>query len=121
MRHWVGRIDLPSRNITAIKEFDSEEDCIEFIHNKNVENEEVNQYNSQLKIAKRNLPIIVPDFDKEIHKSLTQYIKLKKKIKREIVETLSEEEQKTYSNLYKISPVPHGTKLVYMKIYEIGD
>lgn len=118
MRHWLGRIDLPSRNITPIKEFDSEEEVIECIHKTNSENEEVNKFNSQLKIAKKNLPIVIPEFDKEIHKSLTQYIKLKKKIRREAADNLSEEDTKIYRDTYKQNPVPFGTKLVYMKIYE---
>ena len=121
MKHWIGRVDIPSGNITPIKEVDSAEIAWKFIREMNSQQEQIDKENSELKIAKDNLQFNLPKYDKEVHVSLTKFIKLKTKIKHEMKEGLSEEDKKIYHAAYLLRVIPTNTKLVYMAIHELKD
>lgn len=118
MRHWIARIDLPSRNITPLKEVDSSEEAWDFILRTNAENDRINKENHALKVAKDLIQFNIPAFDKEIHESLSKYIKFKIKQKQKAKESLSPEDSKIYHSPYIPNVIPKNTKLVYMAIHE---
>ena len=121
MRHWIGRVDLPSGNITPLNEVASAEEAWDFIHRTNSENDRINKENHALKVAKELIPFKIPEFDKEVHESLSKYLKLKIKLKQQAKESLSPEDRKTYHAPYIPNVIPKNTKLVYMAIHELSD
>lgn len=121
MRHWIGRVDIPSGNITPLSEVNSPEDAWEFIHRTNSQQDQINKENKELKIAKDNLPFDVPAYDKEVHGNLGQYIKLKVKLKQKAKAELSSEDREIYHKEYTKCVIPKNTKLVYMAIHEPKD
>ena len=115
MRHWIGRVDIASGNIKALREFDSEEIVWNEIEQINIKQQEINKHNNELKLRKSFIKFNVPEFNKEIHGSLKKYLKLKNKLKSE----LNEEDRKLYHEPYLETIIPYGTKLVYLVVHEV--
>lgn len=121
MKHWIGRVDIPSGNITPIKEVDSDEIAWKFIKETNSNQNEINEGNSKLKQAKIKLAPIYPKFDKDLHGSIGKYQRIKAEIRGNHRLNLSEEDNITYYAKYAQDVIPAKTKLVYMAIHELKD
>lgn len=121
MRHFIGRVDIASGNVKILKELESPEEVRDSIRSINRENDRICKENSDLKIAKSKLPSNIPHYNPEIHGSLNQYIKLKKKLKNEYQASLSPEELKLYHEPYAERAIPFGTKLVYVAVHDLEE
>ena len=114
MKHWIGRLDIRSGNITPLREVVSEEAAWDYIREFHVIQDNINKENSKLKQKKSEVKIDVPDYNKEIHGSIKQYIKLKKEAK----ENLPQEVKDLLAKEYLKNVIQNGTKLLYLAVHE---
>jgi hypothetical protein len=121
MRHFVGRVDIASGNVKLLREVESSEDAVCKIHEANQENDNINKANNLLKIAKGKLPSYIPHYNPELHGTLNQYMRLKKKLKIEYKDSLSPEDRKLYHEPFTEPVIPVGTKLVYVTVHELKE
>lgn len=121
MRHWIGRVDIPSGNITLLHEVDSSETARGYILNTTEENKKIMEVNNKLKELKESLLFNIPKFDKEVHETLHKWLKLKDKLKRAQKSSLCEEDQKIYHAAYLKELFPKWCKLVYVAVHEMEE